>query len=90
VHGIAVHRDGEWVERGEVTLAQAAEMLNLSSMTVLRKVRAGIIPGEQYCKGAPWVIKRRDIEDPHLIETVRASAKGPLSSSAEQESLYFQ
>jgi DNA invertase Pin-like site-specific DNA recombinase len=88
-HGIAVHRDGEWVERGEVTLAQAAEMLNLSSMTVLRKIRAGIIPAEQYCKGAPWVIKRRDIEDPYLIETVRA-ANGPRSSNAEQESLCFQ
>lgn len=32
MHGIAVYRDGAWVERGEVTLAQAAEMLNLSSM----------------------------------------------------------
>nr|WP_245472471.1 hypothetical protein [Rhizobium jaguaris] len=58
-------------------------------MTVLRKIRTGIIPAEQYCKGAPWVIKRRDIEDPYLIETVRA-AKGPRSSNAEQVSLYFQ
>jgi hypothetical protein len=29
-------------------------MLDLSPMTVLRQIRAGIIPAEQYCKGAPW------------------------------------
>ncbi len=58
-HGIAVYSDGEWAERGEVTLTEAARMLNLSPMTVLRQIRAGIIPAEQYCKGAPWVIKRR-------------------------------
>jgi hypothetical protein len=56
-HGIAVYVDGEWAERGEVTLTEAARMLDLSPMTVLRWIRAGIIPAEQYCKGAPWVIK---------------------------------
>src|SRR3954464_5485680 len=49
--------------RGEVTLTEAARMLDLSPMTVLRQIRAGIIPAEQYCKGAPWVIKRQDIEN---------------------------
>ena len=29
-HGITVYRDGEWAERGEVTLPEAARMLNLS------------------------------------------------------------
>ncbi|MER9559753.1 hypothetical protein [Mesorhizobium sp. M0323] len=43
-HGIAVYRDGEWAERGEVTLTEAARMLNLSSATVLRQIAAGIIP----------------------------------------------
>jgi hypothetical protein len=54
-HGIAVYADGEWAERGEVTLTEAARMLDLSPMSVLRWIRAGIIPAEQYCKGAPWV-----------------------------------
>ncbi|WP_342586844.1 helix-turn-helix domain-containing protein [Mesorhizobium sophorae] len=62
-HDIAVYRDGEWAERGEVTLTEAARMLNLSPATVLRQIRAGIIPAEQYCKGSSWVIKRRNIED---------------------------
>ena len=70
-HGIAVYVDGEWAERGEVTLTEAARMLDLSPITVLRWIRAGIIPAEQYCKGAPWVIKRRDIEGQHLVERVK-------------------
>ncbi|ESY87250.1 hypothetical protein [Mesorhizobium sp. LNHC229A00] len=45
-----IRQRGEWAERGEVTLTEAAGMLNLSSATVLRQIAAGIIPAEQYCK----------------------------------------
>src|ERR1700732_1843271 len=70
-HGIAVYVDGGWAARGEVTLTEAARMLDLSPMTVLRQIRAGIIPAEQYCKGAPWVIKRRDVETQPSAKTKR-------------------
>ena len=86
-HGIAVYVDGEWAARGEVTLTEAARMLDLSPMTVLRQIRAGIIPAEQYCKGAPWVIKRQDIENQPRAKTER---KGPLSSNPGQQALIFQ
>ena len=89
-HGVAVYRDGEWAERGEVTLTEAARMLDLSSMTVLRQVRAGIIPAEQHCKGAPWVIKRRDIEDQQRVERTKTGRKGPPSSTAAQQPSLFQ
>ena len=86
-HGIAVYVEGEWAARGEVTLTEAARMLDLSPMTVLRRIRAGIIPAEQYCKGAPWVIKRQDIENQPRAKTER---KGPLSSNPGQQALIFQ
>ena len=89
-HGITVYRDGEWAERGEVTLPDAARMLNLSPLTVLRLIRGGVIPATQYCAGAPWVIKRRDIEDPHVIERVRACCKSPSSSNPNQKTFVFQ
>ena len=89
-HGIAVYADGEWAERGEVTLTEAARMLNLNPLTVLRQIHAGIIPAEQYCKGAPWVIKRRSIEDPDLVERVKMCRKGPSSSNPDQKTLIFQ
>jgi methionyl-tRNA formyltransferase len=56
-HGIAVYRDSEWVERGEITLEAAAQIMDVSVMTALRMVRRGIIKGRQLCRGAPWVIK---------------------------------
>ena len=86
-HGIAVYVDGEWAARGEITLTEAARMLDLSPMTVLRQIRAGIIPAEQYCKGAPWVIKRQDIENQPRAKTER---KGPSSSNSDQHTLIFQ
>ncbi|NGO56152.1 recombinase family protein [Allomesorhizobium camelthorni] len=89
-HDIAVYRDGEWAERGEVTLTEAASMLNLSPATVLRQIRAGIIPAQQYCMGAPWVIKRGNIEDSHLIERIKSCSKGPPSSDSDQKTLVFQ
>ena len=89
-HGIAVYRDDEWAERGEVTLTEAAKMLDLSPMTVLRQIGAGIIPATQYCKGAPWVIRRQDIEDQHLVERLKTGRKGPPSPNPDQQTLIFQ
>ena len=89
-HGIAVYRDGEWAERGEITLTEAASMLELSSMTVLRNIKAGIIPAKQHCKGAPWVIKRQDLQDQHLIRRLKTGRNGPPSENSDQQSLIFQ
>ena len=59
-------------------------------LATLRRIRAGVIPAEQYCKGAPWVIKRRDIEDPRLAERVKVRRIGPPSASPDQQTLPFQ
>jgi hypothetical protein len=58
-HGIAAYRNGERAERGEVTLQQAAARLKVSPMSVLRLIRAGTIPAQQLCKGAPLGPKTR-------------------------------
>jgi hypothetical protein len=60
-HAIAVYRDSEWAERGEITLEAAAQIMDVSVMTALRMVRRGIIKGRQLCRGAPWVIKVEDM-----------------------------
>ncbi|WP_352878295.1 hypothetical protein [Mesorhizobium sp. M0959] len=52
-------------------------MLNRSSATVLRQIGAGIIPAEQYCEGAPWVIKRGDVEE-FASDRVRQAVKAPV------------
>jgi excisionase family DNA binding protein len=87
-HGIAVYRDGERAERGEVTLDEAAEILQVSRATAYRMVANGVIPAQQLCAGAPWVIRLVDLQ----LDTVRRDAEArrsrrPISHNPLQNSL---
>lgn len=86
-HGIAVYRDGERIERGEVTLQEAADLLRISPMSVHRLIQAGQLPAEQLCKGAPWVIKRADVERQEVIDAAKARRKRPLPENPNQKIL---
>jgi hypothetical protein len=85
-HGIAVYRESEWAERGEITLEAAAQIMDVSVMTALRMVRRGIIKGRQLCRGAPWVIKMQDM----AAYRERKRTPRPLSSDSTQQSFWFQ
>jgi hypothetical protein len=92
VHGFRKHRDippyrdGEWVERGEITLEAAARIIGVCKMTALRMLRRGDIKGRQVCPGAPWVIKADDLasfsRQPH--------SRGPVTPNGAQRVLDFQ
>ena len=88
--GIEVYREGERQERGELTLNEAAAQLNVSAMTVLRMIHRGFLPARHLCKGAPWVIKARDLD----VDAVRTDADGrrhaPLTADSNQQSFVFQ
>jgi excisionase family DNA binding protein len=60
--GIAIYRDGERSERGEVILHEAATHLGVSKMTIIRLIKDGVLPARQSCPGAPYVIKRDDLD----------------------------
>jgi DNA invertase Pin-like site-specific DNA recombinase len=85
-HGIAVHREGEWTERGEITLEATARIIGVSVMTALRLIRHGIIKGRQVCRGAPWVIKTEDI----AAYRARNASQCPLTANPAQQSFDFQ
>jgi DNA invertase Pin-like site-specific DNA recombinase len=85
-HGIAVYRDSEWAERGEITLKAAAQIMDVSVMTALRMVRRGIIKGRQLCRGAPWVIK---VEDMAAYREQKPSRRS-LTSDPTQQIFMFQ
>jgi excisionase family DNA binding protein len=89
-HDIEVHKTGERTARGEHTMQEAAEMLGVRSMTVLRMIRAGHLPAVQYCKGTPWVIRREDIERPDIQHDARSGVRRPLSKPDDQGLLIFQ
>jgi excisionase family DNA binding protein len=88
--GIEVYRDGERLQRGELTLDEAADRLNVSSMTVLRMIRRGIVPARQLCKGAPWVIKVADIDTKAARSEVGGRHRAPLTADPTQQILVFQ
>jgi hypothetical protein len=85
-HDIEVYRDGEWAERGEITLEAAAQIIGVHKMTALRMIRRGDINGRQFCKGAPWVIKATDVAP----FKGQQQARGPVTSNPAQQVLDFQ
>jgi DNA invertase Pin-like site-specific DNA recombinase len=85
-HGIAVHRESEWAERGEITLEAVAQMIDVSVMTALRMVRLGIIKGRQVCRGAPWVIKAEDV----AAYRAQDASRRPLTANPAQQTFDFQ
>lgn len=85
-HDIAVYRDGEWAERGEITLDVAAQTIGVAKMTALRMIRRGDLKGRQVCKGAPWVIKADDMA---AFDT-RSTSTDPVTPNPAQQILEFQ
>jgi DNA invertase Pin-like site-specific DNA recombinase len=83
---IAVYRDGEWAERGEITLEAAAKIAGVCNMTALRMLRRGEIKGRQVCPGAPWAIKAADLTG----ITGRTRSQPPLTPNPGQLALDFQ
>jgi DNA invertase Pin-like site-specific DNA recombinase len=85
-HGIAVHREGEWAERGEISLEAAAQIIDVSVMTALRLIQRGLIKGRQLCRGAPWVIKAEDA----AAYRAQNAPQRPLLADPAQQTFEFQ
>jgi hypothetical protein len=85
-YGIAVHRENEWAERGEIPLEAVAQTIGVSIMTALRMVRLGIIKGRQVCRGAPWAIKAEDV----AAYCAQNAPQRPLTANPAQQAFDFQ
>ena len=85
-HEIEAYRDGEWAERGEITLEAAAKIVGVCNMTALRMLRRGDIKGRQVCPGAPWAVSAADLAG---FEGKRPP-KPPLTPNASQQAFDFQ
>jgi excisionase family DNA binding protein len=69
-HQIAVYRDGERAERGEIILHEAADCLGVSKATVVRLIKDGLLPARQACIGAPYVIRHADLDLPSVRRAI--------------------
>ncbi len=85
--GIAVYREGEMAERGELTLEQTAERLKVSKMTVLRLIGGGALQAWQVCKGAPWAIAEAQLSG---LDVRRLPSRRPVPANPDQQTLNFQ
>lgn len=61
-HEIPVYREGERQGRGEMSVSEAAAVLGVTPTTVLRLIRQKRLPATQPCVGAPWSLRRVDVE----------------------------
>ncbi len=87
-HAVAVYRDGERAERGEVILHEAASRLGLSKMTVTRLIKDGVLPAKQVCIGAPYVIREMDLELPAVKRAIKNGRA--VSHDARQGTFEYQ
>ena len=86
--GVAVYREGERRERGELILSEAAEQLAVDPVVIRRLIRSGILPARQACKGAPWIIHREALDGPEVLAGL--SKHRPLTPDSKQTNLVFQ
>ena len=87
-HSIALYRDGERAERGELILHEAAKRLGISRMTVVRLIKDGVLPAKQTCVGAPYVIREIDLDLQEVRHAVRNGRA--VSPDSRQRSFDYQ
>jgi len=89
-HSIAPYRQGERADRGEATINEAAAALVVSTSTIRRMISDGVLPAQQLCKGAPWIIRLCDLERTNVrAEATARRSRRPSSGDRRQESLDF-
>jgi excisionase family DNA binding protein len=86
--GIAIYRDGERAERGELDLREAAEKLGVSKMTVIRLIKDNVLSARQPCRGSPYVIRQEDLDRPVVRRAVATGSAVP--QDPRQETLRYQ
>ena len=80
------YREGERQERGELTVDEAAAVLNVTHTTVLRLIAQRGLAAKQACRNAPWTIRGADLDE---FLAARAE-KGPSTRISGQLTLDIQ
>lgn len=88
-HSIAVYRDGERAERGEVTLEEAADLVKVNKMRLLRLIREQILPASQFARGTPWIINRADLDLAAVRAALEPARSRPVTPNSDQSLFDF-
>jgi DNA invertase Pin-like site-specific DNA recombinase len=77
--------------RATLTLADAAETLGVSPMTVRRMIEQDLLPATQPVMHAPWVIRRGDLDRQAVQRAVQAVKRGrALPRTGDTKQLSFE
>ena len=83
-HAIRVYLEGERQARSEMSVGEAATVLAVTPTTVLQLIRVKQLPASQACLGAPWILRRADVE---RCMAVRNQPSPPPTIDSEQLTL---
>jgi excisionase family DNA binding protein len=72
-HEIPVYCEGEREARKEMSVGEASDILGVTSTTVLRLIQLKKLPATQACVGAPWIMRRADVERCKVERDTRAT-----------------
>lgn len=61
-YAIPVYREGERQARDEMSVSEVAAVLGVTPTTVLRLIQQKRLPATQPCVGAPWILRRANVE----------------------------
>ncbi|MEE8058965.1 MAG: recombinase family protein [Pseudomonadales bacterium] len=86
---IPVYKPGEREQRGEITIDEVSAALNVSTNKVRKLIKQGIIPAEQVCFGAPWVIKQQVLQLEHVKKAVLTDVNCLLPPNSKQKTFIF-
>ncbi|NCD17671.1 MAG: hypothetical protein EOL91_10260 [Actinobacteria bacterium] len=90
-HGISAFDEKVKQQKGLLLQQEAANRLNISSMSVLRLIRNGHISAKQVFSGAPWIIKASVLELKSVekaVESMKNGHSGPLTENPNQITLW--
>jgi len=90
--GIPAYSPAEQARAGWLNMAQAAEYLGVSPMSVRRLLCTGVIQGKQIVAYAPWIIRREDLETEQVksaVSAIKAGRRFPLPEDPRQAKLDF-
>ncbi len=80
-HTIAVYREGERQSRNEMSVSEVAAALAVTPTTILRLIQIKQLPATQACAGAPWILRRADVE--RCANARKYPAAPPIVDSAQ-------
>jgi hypothetical protein len=87
-HAISVYREGERQARDEMFVGEVSDLLGVTASAVLRLIRLKQLSATQACVGAPWIMRRADV-DKCLAERDRAAIPPQQNSTQLALEIYL-